>query len=195
MGSGASTEREKVIPPPDEGSVDKDSKINVEVLFSALYKLMCVFEIKESLTMSLSNKILDPTHANFDCQFHGVEEWVKKHGDCELTPQEIYHLIKYVELYKPAPSNDKKFCDAENHPNTLESWDSLSDMNVVLPLICPFRKDVAEWTASIRKEETYKATFKDNDTLRFESFDYSCPATRTARVRFNSDVSEESDNI
>lgn len=181
MGSGISTSEKSIRLVAEEDNC----QINVDFLFSALYKLACIFEIKESLTISLSNEIRDPKHCNFDSQFRGVEEWVMKHGECELTPQETFHLIKYVELYKPAPVAETFTDEKKNYSF------------VALPLMCPYQKDVDEWTAAIRREEQKKTIFKEqkktlfkeNSALRHENSEHTL--CMTSRVRFYSDMSEE----
>ena len=85
------------------------SEIDVDIVFSALSKLVCVFEIKESLMTSLTDEIVDPKHVNYEAQFVAVENWIQKHGgsmEKTLTPEEINYLIKYVELHRPAPVVD-----------------------------------------------------------------------------------------
>lgn len=184
MGSGSSTHEK-----PQQ--TDSGCNINVNFLFEALNKLALVFEVNESLTISLCDEILDSNHPDRDSQYRGVEEWVKKYGDCELTPQEIFHLIKYVELYVPvAPMVS---IDADS---PLEAQLSGDSEDVFLPLMCPYQGgvDFATWAAAIRSEE-HKKTLpsKENETLRFESFEYTVEneGFRTLRGRAHSDMSEE----
>lgn len=176
MGSGISSEK-----PLRTQADDMDDQIDLQALFNALLKLSCVFEIKESLTKSLIDVVTDYKYTNFDAQFFGVEEWIKKFGDEDLTPQEIYALIKYVELYEPISAQVKQMHDVPfSEVNPMDEY-SIEEENKC-PLICPYRSDIAEWTATIRSQELKKDAFFKNDN----SSHMSARSFHTASVSFNS---------
>lgn len=176
MGSGISST--KAYLPANRAAIN-DNLINVSSLIEGLMKLANIFEVHYSLAASLTNEVLDPKHADFDSQFHGVEEWMKKHGNCELTPQEIYHLIKYVELGKSRHVSGCCSVDADS-PLQADQPSCDSDVEVSLSLLHPQQRDVMAWTAVIRQEE-----------ICLNSHAESTQNARTLRVRFYSDVSDD----
>ena len=166
------------------GSVDQASvlqlaggpvKVKVKVLFAGLQKLLCVFEINESLTKSLVDEILDPGHASYSAKYCGVESWVKKHSaDVKLSVDEIVQVIKYVEVYQ-CSSKDKERLDPAQCSVPIEQ--QRSDESEVVdtvypPLVCPFRSEVDAWKTDIRETESkYKASKMDETMLLTRNID------------------------
>ena len=190
MGAGSSTNK-----PLQTETENDDGEIDVNTLFQALLKLSCVFEVKDSLKRSLTDEITDPKHTSFDAQFFAVEEWIKKYGDADLTPQEMYYLIKYVELYEPLPENNKSSVSETNVDSSLVKHPSCESegSDHACPLTLPYRSGMAAWTAEIRSEELKKIIFKDDETLRFDSFEYNHrngDGCVSGRPRFDSNVSD-----
>ena len=156
------------------------SEINVHILYSALIKLACIFDMKDSLTTSLTDDIMDPKHANFDAQFVAVEAWIKKHGSglsVKLTADEMDYLIQYVELYRPIPVE----AEAEDHALSIPRSMSYAESEVTetsrrsRPLVCPFRCELAGLTGDIRTQEakrihpSWHSPVENTVSMRFSS--------------------------
>ena len=114
MGGGSSVPAEENRNETEKEEREREDQININVLYSALQKLSFAFELKESLTRSLTDVILDPAHKTFDDKLYGVEEWLRKFTVVELTHEEMYHLIKYVEVLKSC--SQEKTNDVKRHP-------------------------------------------------------------------------------
>lgn len=164
-----------MVAPTTEGSIKHDDddgdQINATVLFTGLMKLSCIFEINESLTRSLIDEVMNDKHKCFDDQFFGLEDWITKHSDANLSPQEIYSVIKYVELYESLPADDKK--------PSIEggSLEKAGVDTTACPLMCPYRSDLAVWAATIHRKEVDKI-YGDmdvdttmHDTMRMDSLE------------------------
>ena len=156
------------------------SEIDVNTVFSALLKLACIFDLKDSLTTSLTNEIVDPKHANIDAQFVAVEEWINKHGagmNVKLTADEMDYLIQYVELYRPIPVE----AEAEDHALSIPRSMSYAESEVTetsrrsRPLVCPFRCELAGLTGDIRTQEakrihpSWHSPVENTVSMRFSS--------------------------
>ena len=128
MGGGSSTEMKREEPSSEEQERERDDQININVLYSALQKLSFAFEVKESLTTSLTEEILHPVHKTFDDKLFGVEEWLRKFTDVDLTHEEIYHLIKYVEVFQSSP----KVSEAGTKDTLIHS-DSVASSSEAIP--------------------------------------------------------------
>jgi hypothetical protein len=186
-----------------------DDSIDVDVLYHALYQLLPTFEIKESLMNSLINEIFDSKHVCFNDQFIGVREWVDKHAaGVHLSPDEVYNVIKYVELYQHLPDTETTGAEVDDQAaargsdgsNAIEIDTESSEEAVacgtswsVASLMCPYRSDVAVWTADIRRVELRKNAWKENDSSRRSTMDGNqgdahCFVAR--RPRFYSDASD-----
>ena len=120
-------------------SSEDDDAIDVKTLFAALLKLSHTFNIKFSTMTSLLAVIRSERHTCFDDQFVGVEKWITRHSapGTQLSPNEIYNLIRYVNLYDP-PTEDTVYMTRD------------------VRLLCPYRCDVAAWIAEIRGQEMMK---------------------------------------
>lgn len=175
---GTATTSSTIISTPQKYSIgmsssSNGSQIEVDVLFSALLKLSCVFEVEESLITSLTDEIIAPEHTTFNDQFVAVQEWIKNHcagAIVELTAEEIDFLIQYVELY---------FDENFENPDTLLTG-TKSPGGRRCPLMCPYRSDLPALTAEIRRQEAKRASlcwhFPEDNTvnLRFsESHNFS----------------------
>mmetsp|Transcript_16060 Transcript_16060/g.26940 ORF Transcript_16060/g.26940 Transcript_16060/m.26940 type:complete len:217 (+) Transcript_16060:90-740(+) len=158
---------------------DVDETIDVDTLYSALYKLTPVFEINETLVLGLTSEVIDAKHCSFDEKFLAVEDWVERYCDTYLTPPEIFHLIKYIELYHypravsvsspppppPLPTDPERTLDSPGTEGNLHSFmnainDEPSDEAAEtgsLSLMCPFMSDFASWSAEIRSVELEKS--------------------------------------
>ena len=119
MGSGVSSHAKQSDSPRED-----ENQIDISILYSCLQKLSFAFEIKESLTRNLADEILDPAHKTFDDKFYGVEKWLQKYTDTELTPEEMYQVIKYVELFDDEKPEDD--CTTTMFPPISSSIDSVS---------------------------------------------------------------------
>ena len=169
MGSGHSANK-----PLRTQADEADGQIDVDTLFSALHKLSCVFEIKESLMTDLIEEVTDLRHTNFDSQFFGLEEWIKKYADTDLSPPEMFALIQYVELYQPLPLTDvDQTSHSEDTPieRSLSAMSLSSETDKVCPLLCPYRSEVGSWTATIRRKELDTDRFRFDKTDRFKDDD------------------------
>lgn len=200
MGSGSSS----VYVSDKKDKEDVDEQIDVIALFSALFKLSPVFDVNECLTQSLCNGIMSSKHTCFDDQFVAVEKWVQKYGGDALTMQEIYHLIKYVELYKlnrgrvgKTFSNISAFSDATVEDDGFVPSSAMESEKVepesLASLMCPFRSDFASWTAEIRAAEADKFFENDdNSTLLLENLDSTQRVgdASMSRIRGYSDMSD-----
>jgi hypothetical protein len=165
MGSSASLSspqkylKENGVEEEKEESIREES-INAELLFSALLKLACTFEIKDNLTISLISEISDPKHIKFNEQFVAVEKWIQKNSDAQMSASEIHCLIKYVKLYEPSPE--------DTHASNPLGWHIIDDSSSIRTmaddvskrcrLMCPYRSEVESWTAEIRREEAKKSS-------------------------------------
>jgi hypothetical protein len=143
-----------------------DDEIDVDKLFSALLKLSFTFDVKESMTTNLVAEITNPQYASVDEQFVAVEKWVNTYADTKLQISEIMNLIKYVELFVPSQDNNAFSCDiTESSSGNNESKDGSTNScnNVQQPscrLMCPYRSEIATWTAEIRRQELNKVEKK-----------------------------------
>ena len=165
------------------------SEIDVNTVFSALLKLACIFDLKDSLTTSLTNEIVDPKHANIDAQFVAVEEWINKHGagmNVKLTADEMDYLIQYVELYRPIPVE----AEAEDHALSIPRSMSYAESEVTetsrrsRPLVCPFRCELAGLTGDIRTQEAKRIHPS-----------WHSPVENTVSMRFSSQASGSSSRL
>mgnify|MGYP003387304609 len=176
-------------------------QIDVATLFSALVKLSFVFEIKDSLALSLTAEINNPKHANFDAQFVAVEAWMVKHGRhghrgsaADLTAKEIDYLIQYVELYEPLPEEKEAVSVHSNNNADMSDW-----VTPVCPLTCPRVSELAALTGEIRSQEAKRLRSSswhlplDTPTIR-----HSCSSTTERYVgsqsfQFQSSASSDVD--
>lgn len=139
-------------------------KINVKVVFAALHKLLCVFEIKESLETSLIDEIVNPKHCKeIGSQLIGVKQWISKYTDIDLSLQEMSALIQYVEVYQPLPVDETQSIHSLS-TQSLPAYNTCS-------LICPYCSEVATWAAAIRSEEWKKNQKMECSTRRLERGD------------------------
>jgi hypothetical protein len=199
MGSGVSTRKKIEIPTKLSVETDDvDDQIDVDVLFGALFKLAPVFEIKEDLVNQLVNVVMDESYTCFDDQFHEVEAWIDKHGDAYLSPQEIYYLIKYVELYETPPPEAEGggfVVDVEEGSRSGAMIDEPSvaaaSEGGTVSLMCPFRSDFASWSAEIRSVELERTLSNEDQTLfRMGSLGDKDSWRSARRARTNSDMSD-----
>jgi hypothetical protein len=118
-------------------------EIDVNVLFGALLKLSFTFDVKDSMMISMIDEIRSDKHTTFDDQFVGVEKWIQRHASpgTVLNVTEIYFLIRYVALYDPI------------HEEESEPTGGGSAVNNQCRLMCPYRHELATWTAEIRGKE------------------------------------------
>mgnify|MGYP003385272230 CR=1 FL=1 len=134
-------------------------QIEVEIVFAALFKLSCLFEINESLMRSLTDEILSLRHTNFHQQFLAVEAWIKKYvSGVVLKAEEIDYLIQYVELYRPASviedmsqANSSRQCTRSYGESEVTETSRRSCL-----LVCPYRHEMAALTGDIRTQEAKK---------------------------------------
>lgn len=151
-------QQKPAVPHVHVSSYSYGDHINVEIVYGALFKLSCLFEIDESLTRSLSDEILDLKHVDFNEQFVAVEAWIQKHcadSKSRLTSQEIDYLIQYVELYRPtekSQANTTEKCSLY----ALYTESEMTDSEPRSPLICPYRHEIPSLTGDIRSREAKK---------------------------------------
>ena len=183
--------------------LQKENQINVIVLYRALQKLTCAFGIKESLAESLIKKIIKISYKNVHDKSCSVAQWVKTNTEVELTAEEIYHLIKYVETFQLlAEKEEIKIPPALSSVDSVSQsflYDSLTtssrdskankkphDRNI---LKCPCRSDIGGWILSIRQQEQKRNVFKSeeyNETHRVNSIDDNEERLATLRKRLSS---------
>lgn len=119
----------------------KRAKVDADLVFSALLKLSFIFEVEESLMLEMVTKICDPNYINIEERYKRVKKWTNNIADEDLQCEEVLELIKYVQLYEKSSAISS---------NTIEKW---TDINMRCRLMCPFRCEMAPWTAEIRHEE------------------------------------------
>lgn len=191
---------------------DVDEMIDVDTLYTALFKLTPVFEIKEALVLELTNEVTDPKHFSFDEQFLAVKDWVEKYCDTYLTPPEIFHLIKYIELYHkrpvtvcpplpPPPTGHEPYRDSPGVKSDSQSTSSAindepskeAEETGSVSLMCPFRSDFASWSAEIRSVELEKSISERCSGSKGESMRLGLQGDDfilSRRARGNSDMSD-----
>ena len=127
---------------------DEDEEIDIDVLFPALLKFSFIFDVDYSLATRLIAVIVSSDHTCYEDQSSAVKRWAQKYADLEskLTSSEIYHLIKYVELY--------------NNDNEASGVSVNGSIEERCRLMCPFLCEVPAWTAEIRGLQMHKSVRK-----------------------------------
>lgn len=136
-------------------------EIDVNVLFAALLKLSFTFDVKDSMMTSLIDEIRNDRHTCFDDQFVGVEKWIKRHAapETSLTANEMFYLIRYVDLYEPCIEEEGTMSPSRKFKSSSKrdaSYEIAASSQRDVRLMCPYRSDVAAWTAEIRGQEMSK---------------------------------------
>jgi hypothetical protein len=158
---------------------DEDEEIHIDVLFPALLKFSFIFDVDYSIATRLIAVIVSSDHTCYEDQSSAVKRWAQKYADLEskLTSSEIYHLIKYVELY--------------NNDNEASGVDVKGSIEERCRLMCPFRCEVAAWTAEIRGLQMHKSVRKimQNDDISMPRT--VCMSSSTSSEWFN----DSDDNV
>jgi len=136
-----------------------EDEINIQVLFSALEKLTCVFELKDSLPRSFSENIMDERHNSHNDVFAATESWLGKYSDTNVTHREMIELIKYVKLN--TQQNQRVF-SVDEKVEALE-------VTYFGYLVCPFRSSVLSWGDEIRKMEARQKMYSSLESCSFKT--------------------------
>ena len=124
---------------------DDNEEIDVDALVLALRKLSCIFVDKRHLNQSFVDTVLSHKHKNFDAQFIAVALWIGQHDKyVQVTPYELFSLIKYVELYRPLKS--RKGMPEES---SCDPFDDAGTVSLTVPRI----REIPSLTGKIRARE------------------------------------------
>ena len=139
---------------------DEEDDVHEDFLYSALFKLSHIFELNESLKEEITAVVCHIAYTCLSEQCQAVSGWIEEHAYTKLNYGEILNLIKYVELYEPPLLSEEEFYN-EASQEKVESRDYSH-------LDCPFRCDIADWSAEIKRQRLSKiiSQCQSSDTER-----------------------------
>jgi hypothetical protein len=149
---------------------DSDGReIDINLLFTALLKLSFIFDLKESLTKRLIAIIIDPKYSDFTDQYVAVEKWVNNYADTNLECEEICHLISYVKLYDNEGSDAASPVRGTSRSSISPSVSVVNRIDECCRLVCPFRCELASWTAEVRHQELVRTSRMSSANVLLDS--------------------------
>ena len=133
---------------------DDEDEIDVEFVYTALFKMSFFFEIDESLKEKLVTVICHTPHYSERERLFAVQKWIKAKLSTSLKYQETINLIKYMELYEPKSLPGDMRGDTEDNKRDFRHLD------------CPFQCNVVVMTAEIQRQRLSKSVPLYSNTER-----------------------------
>ena len=152
--------------------MEEETEIDVESLYSALFKLSSIFELNESMPKKLVMEVCYAPCSTSKSQYRSVKNWARAYAHVSLTNNEAKNLIKYVKLYEPDPPSDGNGHNAEYQQEVSSKGNDVKfqpdhDYNFDCShLVCPFLCDMSAWKAEIHRQILSRTVPLYADTIR-----------------------------
>ena len=164
---------------------DEEDEMDENYVYSALFKLTFHFEIDELAPKKLTNVVVKSRGDNHDNRCNAVRSWAKCYTGTRLSLNEANNLIKYVELYTLAPqhANGQPQGFVGTDPNPIDTAKGAEvrqdecggndDNQDFSHLTCPYRCEMAAWSAEINRQKLSKSVALYSDTAPSKEFSWS----------------------
>ena len=163
-----------------KAAIEEDEyEMDENYVFSALFKLSFHFEIDESAPRKLTNLIVTSREGKHnyytnhrDDRACVVRSWAKEYAKARLSFNEVHNLIKYVELYSPSQQQESEMPVSEVKDDD-EYHDGDNDGQDYNHLVCPYRCEMAAWSAEINRQRLSRSVTLYSDTVPSKEYTWS----------------------